>query len=56
VHITWSQLPTNFVFEVTERLLSGAWTNASLIPERSLGQNAVHLPAEGQQRFLRLRQ
>jgi prepilin-type processing-associated H-X9-DG protein len=56
VQITWSQLPTNYTLEVTERLPSGSWTNSSLSPERSLGQNAIHVPAEGQQRFFRLRQ
>ena len=53
IQITWSQLPTHYVIQVSDKLSSG-WTNSGVLSESSLGQSALRVPVQGSQRFFRL--
>ncbi len=53
VQIISSRTPTNFVLQATDRLGAGTWTKTTQAAARSVGQNTVQVPMEGNQGFFR---
>lgn len=54
VRFIWSQTPANLTLQSASSLTSGQWTDLPGVPERSLGQSVVTLPAPAESTVYRL--